>query len=140
MAAERGNVAVRAAGLREQLLKAETYICLLLLCKVLQPLDKLSRRLQSSSCSASEMMGAANATMDFLSVTRSNSDSEVADAIKAAESPALELTSPTMPRKRKPAKKFCGPADHHQPEGITEYLRVQFLQLFRQCTESSGKV
>ena len=62
-----------------------------LLCKVLQPLDKLSRRLLSQSYSASEMVGGANATVDFLSATRTNSDTEVAVAIKAVETPALGL-------------------------------------------------
>ena len=66
-------------------------ICLLLCINVLQLLDKLSRRLQSQSYSASEMVGGANATVDFLSATRTNSDTEVAVAIKAVETPALGL-------------------------------------------------
>ena len=123
------HVAGRANGIRLQLLQGMTLVSIQMARTILAPLDRLNRRLQSATCTVSDLLQCVKMTKEAISNLRKAADEKIKGFLKMVETSGAALEPVALPRRRKPPARLTGDAAAHHPESVEEYLRMEYFAI-----------
>ena len=120
------SINTRAAGLSEQLSRANMYIALHLCQLIFQKVERLTGLLQTKSYTINDMDNLVEHIKSQLQDLRKDEffHNEFEKCVQKCES--LGLDSAVMPRKRRPPSRFTGTGEAHVSETVEQYFRSQF--------------
>ena len=119
------HLSTRAAGLHAQMLKGQTMVAIQMARAVLAPMDRLSRAVQSTTCTVSAMMQCIHATVEQLRAQRESADETVREFLKQAQEVGCEEVQ--LPRKWCRPERSNGDAPTHHPASVEDYLRAEYF-------------
>lgn len=119
------HLSTRAAGLHSQLSQGSVLVALHIARAVIAPLDRLSRVLQSETCTVSAMQKCVTTTMTQLQTLRETANQLIVDYLHQAELSSCEAV--TLPRKRRCPARLDGGSTGHHPATVQEYLRAELI-------------
>ena len=128
LSSEGSHVAARASGLHSQLVQGMTLVSLQMARTILAPLDRLNRRLQSETCTVTDLLQSVKLTKETVASLRETADETIGGFLKKVDTVA-ELEPVSLPRRRRPPARLTGDAAAHHPTSVTEYLRHQFFTM-----------
>jgi hypothetical protein len=123
------NVTARASGLRSQLCKGSTLLALKMAQKVFGLLEMLNRSLQARYQTVSGMLKAVDETLSGLRDLRLDAafGKLLADTEEIVAE--LDLEALTVPRQRKPPKRYTGDAVPRVAITVSDYYRPLYFEL-----------
>ena len=123
------HVAARASGLHSQLLQGMTLVSLKMARTILAPLDRLNRRLQSATCTVSDLLQCVKLTQEVVASLRETADQTIEEFLKTVGASEADLEPVSLPRRRRPPARLTGDAAAHHPGSVNEYLRREYFTI-----------
>ncbi|XP_043240313.1 uncharacterized protein LOC122390924 [Amphibalanus amphitrite] len=96
---------------------------------ILAPLDRLNRRLQSATCTVSDMLQCVKLTKEAVASLRETADEKIEEFLKMVETSGAALEPVALPRRRKPPARLTGDAAAQHPGSVGEYLRREYFAI-----------
>ncbi|KAF0301867.1 Zinc finger MYM-type protein 1 [Amphibalanus amphitrite] len=127
VSANGGSTGARATALQHSLSKGECYTALVLARNILTPLNRLSKELQSTSCTVTKSLELVRVTQEHLQAQRDDANTLTRSAIEQAKL-IFRVEEVAMPRKKRPPARKTGPAEPHHPSSPEEYIRVEYIK------------
>jgi hypothetical protein len=118
----------RAVTLIDRCQKASTLLGLHMALSVFGPLEQVNRVLQSTSISVSGMLEAVEVVKEELLKLRTNDNFLSLFLLVQGKADEMDLDPLTLPRQRKPPKRFTGPSEAHIYEDAQHFFRAQYFQ------------
>ena len=123
------DIRARIKGVDAQMKTFDFLFGVILEQSILRHTDNLSKGLQHEVLSASEGQTMALLTLETLSKFRSDESFDVFYEDVKAKAETVDVTEPTMPRKRKMSKRFqMGGAEHFFPQSERDMYRQQYFE------------
>lgn len=129
MSANTGNVGSRASGLLTNFGKGSTFLGLLIALEITEQLENLNRALQGRQTTVSGTLQAVASVTEYLTTMRSDSAfrSFFSKAEKAQEDMDLDVIA--APRKRRPPRRYSGPAEPYQTDSVMEFYKHEYFKV-----------
>lgn len=139
LGAGRSHVAARAASLHTQLRKKSTLLALLLARAVFSPLDRLSKTLQKSQCSVSQLLSGVQITKKLLQAVREEADNCIQEYVQQVNASSCDVEI-TLPREKHLPARYAGVGEEHPATNTQQYLRRELLLVLdAACTQLADR-